>query len=521
MADVVKVTLKDRVHPLYEEYVSRWELYYDAVKGGESFITTDNLSSHRLEDSTDYDERFERSYYLNFTETLPKLYNSLIYKEHIERPGNEDLAIFRTNTDGRGKNMNDFVKRAGFLASTFGAVHCIVDIPSAPKKSISKFEEKSLGLYPYATLFTPIQVKDWSMDKFGRLRWIVIEEKYYNDIDPTVKRIEEVHYKLITTTEWRVEDDKGQPVTYDDDSPSSGKNPLGMVPIATMYNNDIDDNMVGESMLKDIVYINRAIFNWCSCIDEQIERQTFSQLVVPDDGTLAEEKETSGDPLYKIGTSSIYTFPHDSGHPPAFISPDVQNITAVWKLVIDHVKEIFRLSGLMGSSDDMYIGKSGRAAQFGFISVNSCLASKAASYQKFENDISKLAMIHLGKKPEDFKEVKYAESFDVGSLTEEIDNIFKVMESNISDTLNIYLKKTISMKIAPLAPDDLKEKIESEIEAQGGKFESPETIRNREKIENTSKDGNDGPKNTSVKDTFMTKDKADSVKSSHRIPEDK
>ena len=520
MAEVKKVSLFERIHPLFDEYSSRWDLYYSAAKGGEDFITIDNLKTHRLEDSTDFDSRFERAYYLNFCETIPRLYSVFILKERVERPADADLDIFRNNTDGRGKSMNDFIKRAGFLSSVFGAVHAIVDIPSAPKKTISKFEEKALRLYPYATLFSPLQIKDWSMDKFGKLRWIVIEENYYRDLDPTISRSSETHYKLITTEEWRVEDGKGNPVTYEDGTPSKGKNALGMIPIATMYNNDIDDNMIGESMLKDIVYINRAIFNWCSCIDEQIERQTFSQLVVPDDGTLAEEKETSGDPLYKIGTSSIYTFPHDSGHPPAFISPNVENITAVWKLVIDHVKEIYRLSGLMGSSDDMYVGKSGRAAQFGFISVNACLANKAAAYQKFENDISKLAKMHLGKNPAEYKDVKYADSFDVGSLSEEIDNIFKVMEANISDTLNVYLKKTIALKIAPLAPNVEKEKIESEIEAQGGNFESPETIRAKAK-EETNMEGEDGPKSSRVKDTFMTKDKSESIKSSHRIDDTK
>lgn len=520
MAEETRVKLSSRSHPLYNDNIDKWELFYDAVKGGDYFITDDNLFSHRLEATDDYDSRTERAYYLNFCEAIPILYNVFIFNEKIERPANTNLDFFRRNTDGRGKDINSFIRRAGFLSSVFGAVHCIVDIPPAPKKVISKFDEKKYNIYPYATLFTPIQIKDWSLDRYGKLRWIIIEETYYSDADPGVKRKEETHYKLITTTDWRVENQDGASVTYDDGSPSSGKNPLGMIPLATLYNNDIDDNMIGESLLKDIVYINRAIFNWCSCIDEQIERQTFSQLVVPDDGTLAEERETSGDPLYKIGTSSIYTFPHDSGHPPAFISPNVENITAVWKLVIDHVKEIYRLSGLMGSSDDMYVGRSGRAAQFGFISVNSCLANKATSYQKFENDISKLALMHLGKNPQDLSEVKYPDKFDVGSLSDEIDNIFKVMSTNMSDSLNVYLKKAVAMKIAPLAPEEIKAKIEQEIDTQGGQFNqmaSLETSKGRD----YSRDSDDGPSNSRVSDTFMTKDKAESIKSSHEVDDNK
>ena len=58
-----------------------------------------------------------------------------------------------------------------------------------------------------------------------------------------------------------------------------------------------------------------------SNIDEMIERQTFSQLICPDDGTLSEQNEDNN-PLKKIGTSHIFTFPSDTGHPPSFISPD-------------------------------------------------------------------------------------------------------------------------------------------------------------------------------------------------------
>jgi len=54
-----------------------------------------------------------------------------------------------------------------------------------------------------------------------------------------------------------------------------------------------------------------------------IERQTFSQLVVPDDGTLAEASEMD-DPLRRVSTSSVWTYNADARHAPAYISPNTE-----------------------------------------------------------------------------------------------------------------------------------------------------------------------------------------------------
>jgi len=510
------VELSRRKHPLYDENIDLWDLYYSAAKGGSNFITESNLFTHRLELTDDYEEREQRAYFLNFCESIPHLYNTYIMREPVIRPGDETLTLFRQDVDRTGKNITDFIKRAGFLASVFGVIHALVDIPQSPKKVMSKKDVRDNKIRPYATLIYPTQLKDWSLDQFGNFRWVLIEYVYYRDMDPTTERSTEKHYKLITTDEWRVEDEQGQPVKFEDGTPNKGKNPLGFIPIVTMYNRNIENNKIGESMLKDIVYINRAIFNWCSCIDEQIERQTFSQLVVPDDGTLTGEEETTGDPLVKIGTSHIYTFPATSNHPPAFISPNVNNITAVWSLAVDHVKEIYRLAGLIGSSDDMYIGRSGRAAQIGFVGVNSALAEKAKLYQDFENEISRLAYIQLGKNPEEYQNAKYSESFDVAALSTEIDMLFKILERNFSETLNITLIKNIARKVTTSTPDSIRTEIEKEIELSGGYVESSAT--NDERTQSDIEDKDEGPKDTLVSETYMSKEDADYQKSAHRKP---
>ncbi len=494
------VRLSKREHPLYSDYVDLWNLYLNAVKGGKNFANESNIFSHRLEDTDDYDERIDRAYFLNFCESIPKLYNTYIFKERIERPSDPVLEQFRKNTDLRGTDITTFVRRCGFLSSVLGTIHALVDITPTNKKRLTRADERKIQ--PYCTIVYPTQLKDWSIDRFGELQWVVIETTYYRDIDPTVERTEEVHYTLITRKEWRVEDDKGNQVVFEDGSPASGQNKLGKVPLVTLYHEDIDGNLIGESMLKDIVYINRIILNWCSCIDEQIERQTFSQLVVPDDGSLAEEDETSDDPLYRIGTSSIWTFPASSTHAPQFISPNTENIRTIWNLVVDHIKEIYRLAGLLGTSSDIYMGRSGRAAQMGFVGVNAALANKAAAYQRFENEISKLAYMQLGKDPSKFEEVRYADNFDVSALSDEIESTFKIMERNFSETLNKTLMKNLARRAIPLAPQTVVQQVEKEIESGTGEVK-PAYVPDK------VKDDGSGNPNVNDKDTFQSKDELD------------
>lgn len=531
MAEARKIKLSERKHPLYTENEDKWELYKNAVKGGKDFINDLNLFSHRLESTEDFEERLARAYYLNFCETIPAIYNNFIFKEKVERPSNSDIDGFINNTDGKGTGMSDFVARIGYLSKVFGAMHVLVDMPRMTEGVPWTIRaEKEAGVQPYCKLIYPKQLKDWSVDSEGNFNWVIIEDTYYRDVDPTIERKEEKIFLVITKEEWRYEDEEGKPFKFEDEKETAGTNTLKHVPIITLYNKDIDNDRIGESMLKDIVFINRVIMNWCSCLDEMIERQAFAQLIIPDDGSLSEESEHGDDPLKKLGTSVAWTFNASARHPPAFISPDTKHMTVIWKLIVDHIKEIYRLSGLIGTSEDMAASRSGRAAQMGFLGVNSALAESARNYQQFENDISRLAMLLMGKDPQIFEEVKYPDSFDIQSLNDEVDAYFTVMEKNLSQTMNKEMMKTLARRALPMATPGTKDKINSEIDAGDGYVQPTQTraqimgeeLSHRENVTGKSQgdkkinpqDGN--PNMKKIGDTFRTKDRQTSEETGHR-----
>lgn len=506
-----KIKLSQREHPLYADNYDRWTLYESAAKGGEYFITNKNLKSHRLEETDDYNERLERAYFLNYCDTIPKIYNSYIFKGDIKRKPDDGLVLFRQNTDGRGTNIDEFIKKAGYLASIYGVIHILVDILPSSKKNPSKADDRIEGRQPICSIILPTQLKDWSVDSKGEFNWILYEYLYYEDLDPNIEREEVTHYKLITREGWEIQDEDGKPVKFEDGTPNKGPNTLGIVPVATVYHNAINDDKVGESLIKDVVYINRAVLNWSSCMDEQIERQTFSQLVIPDDGTLATEE--SEDPLQIISTSSVWTFMADAKNPPAFISPNTENLVTIWKLIVDHIKEMFRMTGLQGGTSDLYTSRSGRQSQMSFQGVNSALAEKSATYQKAENDISRLAYLQLGMDLTSFEEVSYPSTFDVVALAEEIDGMLKIMERNFSETLNKTMMKEIARKAVPTALNNIKKTIESEIDAGDGIVD----IVKATGIEQ-EKQG-DGNPNTDMSSSYKTASQKAKEDTSHRREE--
>jgi hypothetical protein len=245
--------------------------------------------------------------------------------------------------------------------------------------------------------------------------------------------------------------------------------------MVTCYNSDTNLDVIGESLIKDIARINRIIYNWTSNIDEMIERQTFSQLVMPEDPQ-AELQESSegGDPLRVIGTSQIFTFPANAGHPPAFISPDKQQIDVIWKMIQQHIDKIYELAGLgtVGSQSKFLSQRSGISQAYQFLSINSSLARKAKKLEKAENDITKL-VLNWQNVEELEEEVEYPTQFDILSLDETMKSTFEIVGQNFSTTLNIELLQALAKKAAPILPEDVLQQIYDEIEENGGTLMNP------------------------------------------------
>lgn len=471
-AEDKEIKMCDRTHPLYNKYIGEWEFYAEAALGGMDYYKNEeNLFTHRLEGQAgDYQDRLDRVYYLNYSHLVCAIYADYIFKEIVRRPPHTSLDEWRTNVDGRGTDIDTFMNQVSYLSSVYGQVHIIVDSPSNSGAEIPMHEYKanSQRYNPYAVIVKPEDLRDWSVDEFGNYNWVLIRTAGFDDTDPNSERDDNTTYRLITKDYWEIYNSKGDVI-------ESGDNELGVVYMVTCYNNDTNIDVIGDSLIKDISRINRIIYNWCSNIDEMIERQTFSQLVMPEDPQYEmHEKNEDGDPLRAIGTAQIFTFPATAGHPPAFISPDRQQMDVIWKMIQQHIDKIYELAGLgtVGSQSKFLSQRSGISQAYQFLSINSSLARKAKKLEKAERDINHLVLAWMTESlPEE--PIEYPSQFDIMTLTETMSSTFGIVAQNFSTTLNIELLKALAKKAVPVLPDEKLQEIYDEIDENMGTIMSP------------------------------------------------
>jgi hypothetical protein len=472
MAEDKPLKINERTHPLYDKYLEEWEFYIESALGGKDYLENeDNLFTHRLEDwSWDYEERLERASYLNFCNYVCRVYADYIFKEKIRRPPNKLLDEFRTNVDGRGTDIDTFMNQVSWLSSVYGQIHIVIDSPYAEDINVPLhvYKQNKERFNPYAVIVTPQDLRDWSVDEFGNLNWVLIRSRGYSDIDPQKNREDDTTYRLIARDYWET-------YNFEGDKTGEGENPLGKVYMVTCYNSDANIDLIGESLITDISRINRLIYNWCSNIDEMIARQTFSQLVMPGDPhEELHELSEGGDPLKALGTAQIFTFPADAGQPPQFISPDRQQIDVIWKMIENNRDMIFELAGLgtLGSTSKFLSQRSGISVSYQFLSINSSLAKKASKLERTENAINKL-VLDWRKEKDMTEKVEYPAQFDILSLTETMQSTFQIAAQNFSTTLNIELLKNLAKKAAPVLPEQTLNAIYDEIEENKGVLMNP------------------------------------------------
>ena len=452
-----KFELHKRRHPDYLNQIDNWNFFISAYKGGTGFVS-DHLFTHRLENGADFINRKARAYYLNYCRPLPNIYTEYLYKNQVTRP--KDFLEVQENIDGQGTGIGIFMPKVATLASIYGQCHVVVDM-ARDNEGISKAEAKQ----PYVSIYTPEHVVDWSRNpENGQLRWVLLHEPEYIDDNPMQARALVNKYRLMTTEGWEVYgiNKKGKSEIID-----SGTWNLGVVPLATCYHRDIDTDMIGESMLVDIAPVNRIVMNWCSCLDEQIERQTFSQLVMQEGlGTSSDGKALKG-----IGTAAIFTYPADAKNAPSYISPDTSQLETIWQMIERHVGEIYRMAVLEKSGDAMMVAQSGIAKAYDFVDTNGAMISKATAMERFENELFTILAAWNGKS-ELNEDIKYDKDFDVINMEKDIKNSLDLVAEGISGTFNsLIYKRLVRRSLTNATQRDLTV-IDKEIDVSGGGISS-------------------------------------------------
>lgn len=482
-----RIEVSDVAHPYHTSNVSLWRECHLAFRGGKEFIEY-VISRHQLELDDDFYIRKKRAFYLNFVKRIVNTMTDIIFDNMIVRPTIDKYKVlkpFYKKASFYGESYETFIRRVSKLSSVFGWVVVAVDFFGTKVPTLADVENGVA--YPRLRLFTPLEFVDWQRNGDG-FKYGVVKREVYVKEDPDnpfseTKNIDE--YILYT--------DKEVVVIREDVISARYKHNLGFAPLILVNDSTVDEFGFSEPLIKDASRIAATIVNWSSVLDEVFSRQTLSQLVYPNEGSIEEEAARLLDRsniqgqisnlddlanfeklvLKKIGTAKVFTYPANAGHPPQYISPPASDMRIGWEIIMQLAQVMFFLVGLGSVREDIYTASS-KARESALSLMKSYLKDKANNLQTAEENILQTFFAYMPPSicPASI-EVKYPAEIDPGPY---IDFFNATVQSLIKPNISTEFNKAILKKLVDKCPyltDEEKSVIKDEIDASSGIFNIP------------------------------------------------
>jgi hypothetical protein len=350
------------------------------------------------------------------------IYRSYIFKnEPMRKVGSaEDIygvEEFLDDCDLDGSDLDDFMRLVSDTMAVYGSAWIAVDRPSYQASTLA--EEQQLGIRPYVTLYTPLQVLDWTYNRAingkNELTMVKIREASYDDYDIvrvwTADTIQEYKVKrqarpsFVSTGNGINNQPVMEEIYMDYETILDFKefvNPLGKVPVICAYNQRRAGSGHGISDVVDVADQQRMIYNLCSELEQNIRISSHPSLVKPGDVDAA------------AGAGAIINMPDDMDPnlKPYLLQPSMATVDSILAAIHYHVETIDRMSNL-SSVRGSKTSVSGVALEAEFLLLNTRLADKAANLEKLEYKIWDLWFQWQDQDFPDEFEVEYEDSFSI------------------------------------------------------------------------------------------------------------
>ena len=338
-----------------------------------------------------------------------------------------ELDRFIANADGKGTPLADLARSQARWTFTYGTVWVMVDKPPLnTARPLSAAEEVELGNFPYAEIRLTTDVLDGKMDGEEPI-WLLIKEDYRDDEDPltatgkifTQYRLWEQHRIRL----WRSKTPGvvGSAMELIEDLP----NPLGRVPFVSFRFTE-GSPFYSPGLISDIAYIERAIFNLQSQLDEILYKVTFPQLRYP---LVAGPASPEAQKVLTVGIDSVIPYdPSNGSNGPDFISPSSEPAQVIQATIDNFLHKIYLLALLEGemaasiSQSHQYSYASGVAKAFSFEKLNKSLGMIASRFETQWRRVFRLVAEWQGLSPDIVPNDvwDWPDTFEVRSLQQDI-----------------------------------------------------------------------------------------------------
>ena len=409
---------------------------------------------HANESVDGYQDRRARAVHYPLLRHVADTYTSAAFRRPPKRGDHGDpWETFWRDVDLQGTDIDAFISQAAGVGLCFGLCFGVVDKPMVDRAATSRADQLARNERAYVSLYTPLDVINWSVDDLGQLNWIVLCERAPDtrspgdEFDDAAPR----RYKVWYRDRWELYEEviSDSRATADFALHSEGAHPVGEVPVSMLYarrGTDIREPLRADSMLSGLVRIDRGLLNDMSVLQEVIIKQGFAQLMIPEDDGGAPGPIT-------IGPGTYVGFNGAAGSP-VMLAPDAALILAHLKAAEFRLQMAKELVGVgRGKSEYSKEERSAEALMVESRNEHNRIVTLVDAAQEFEGGINRHVAAWEGAA--DVPDVKYNRDVSLRGLSRQLQDVLSLK------TIGLPIEMLKGL-IAPVAAQLLEEMGQSE-----------------------------------------------------------
>ena len=399
-------------HKSYEANATRWEFFLRSYLGGDDYRDGEYLLKYVLEDKKEYAKRLDLTPVDNHCKNVISIYSSFLWRIPPTRNfGNlvndQALQSFIKDADMDGRTLNQFMSDAQVWSGIYGHVWLMMDKPAVVANT--RADELAQEVRPYLTMITPENVLDWQYDRAanGRYELTMLKVRENVEGDKSFIRVwtkEDIALYEVEGEEFKIIE--------------SMDNPLGIIPAVCLYGNRSPVRGIGVSDITDVAYMQRAIYNELSEIEQLIRISNHPSLV------------KSASTEAGAGAGSVIDVEENDDFKPYLLQPSGGNLDAIRASITDKVEAINRMThmGAVRATDAQT--KSGVALQTEFQLLNAKLSEKAGLCELTEEQIWNFFMRWQGLESD--IAIDYPKTFDLRDYGTELEFLQRAKASGVA-----------------------------------------------------------------------------------------
>jgi len=438
-------------------------MYRDLYAGGEQLRQRASLylTPRQKEPMAVYQERLARVFYENYIGSIIDWYAATVFRrepilslEGEDQRAREFFSQFAEDCDRRGTSLSDFLRKILVDALVVGSGLVAIDFPRADRPAANRAEEEARGLSrAYLVRYQAEDLINWGYDEAGSYEWVVLRTSTLRTGEPGqwVKETQWIYYDKENYEIQRLVEGKEK----------AGRRELvarGRHGLAALRQTPLFELKVSEGLwlMNKAALLQLEHFNKSNALSWALTMGLFAMPVVYSERDF---RQIVGESYYiQLGPEDRFGWTEPEGK--------------VYQIAMENLirlkDEIYRVCYLMsqaGGGLGRELPQSGLSKQRDFSVTQEVLRA----YGDAVKDLLKKVLRAVAAARQDDVRIGVSglDEFDIGDFAGELEEAERLLKLGIrSKTLKKQMFKRLAFKYLCDIPQDVKEQIAQEIEAE-------------------------------------------------------